>query len=233
MQLEPSVETILSKSFLADVQPELARHLLQRSRIREVPAGRIFIDQSQPHRCGLILSGLARVYTVKIDGVEATLRRVGPGAAVGVRAIIGQRNRVTVQAISDVEFLDLDASLLVSTGRDHASLAWAIAQELDRRLGDTELQAQSASTGTVLQKLASALLDLSVDRDALEVAMSQERLAEVIGASREWVGQQLRSLDRHGLIALSRARIVLVDPMSLQSIASDPSSDRLHAIAAD
>lgn len=233
MHLEPSIEAVLPDSFLADVRPELRRQLLQRSRIREVPAGRTFIDQGQPHRCGLILSGLARVFTVKLDGAESTLRRVGPGAAIGVRAIVGRRNRVTVQAISDVELLDLDASLLVSTARDHASVAWAIAQELDRRLDDTELQAQSASTGTVLQKLASALLDLSVDRDGLEVTMSQERLAEVIGASREWVGQQLRSLDRHGLIALSRTRIVLVDPIGLQSIASDPSSDRLQPIAAD
>lgn len=220
-EFESGVQVALSRSFLAEVEPQLAESLLHRSRIREISASRIFIDQDKPHKCGLILSGLARVYTVKLDGAEATVRRVGSGAAVGVRAIVGRPNRVTVQAITDVEFLELDSARLVSTGRQEVSLAWAIARELDRRLEDTEAQAESATAGTVMQKVASALLDHGVERDGLEVVMSQERLAEVIGASREHVGHELRLLARRGLVRLSRAHILLVDPLELQSLASD------------
>lgn len=216
---EPALEAAVARSFLAALERDIVDTLLQRAHLRDVPATRIFIDYAQPHRCGLIVSGLARVYTVRLDGAQGTLRRVGPGAAVGIKALLGRQNRVTVQAITDVEFLEINDELLVRLGNEHAPLAMAIAEEIDRRLEDTELQAESNSAGSVIQKVAGALLDLSVEGQPLEVELSQEAMAEMIGASREWVGQELRVLAGDGLIRLDRARITLLEPLHLQEVA--------------
>jgi CRP-like cAMP-binding protein len=212
---ELTIEAAISRSFLADINRETVAPLLARARLRDVPAGTVFIDPARFARCGLIVSGLARVY-LRVDGAQATLRRVAGGAAVGIRAIVGRPNRVTVQAITDVEFLEIDAELLVRTARREAELAMALAEEIHRRLEDTELQSGTLATGTVRQKVAGALLDHSVEGEPLVAELSHETLAEMIGASREWVGHELRALAREGLVRLGRARVTLLDPIRLQ-----------------
>lgn len=219
---ELRIKAAVACSFLAGADRSVVASLLRRSRLRDVPAGRVFIDESQPHRCGLVVSGLARVYILRTSGGQSTLRRVGVGAAVGIRALVGHPNRVAVQAIDDCEFLELDAPLLISLARQHASLAMALAEEIDRRLEDTELQAESLSVGSLIQRVAGTLLDLSVEGEPLEVQLSQEALAEIVGASRERVGRGLRLLAADGAIRLHRSRITLVAPLQLQSVARKP-----------
>lgn len=217
-----SIESAVARSFLAGVDQDLVARLLQGARLHEVAAGRVFIDQSRSQRAGLVVSGLARVFTVGFDGAQWTVRRVGPGATVGIRAIPGHDNRLTVQAISDVEFHEFDAQRLIGLAREHVSLAMALAEEIDRRLEDVELQAESHAVGTVLQKVAGALLDLSVEGEVFDVELSQEALAEIAGSSRERVGHELRLLASNGWIRMQRARITLLDPLELQTVARNP-----------
>lgn len=228
---ELSVEVALANSFLASVDQTLLRRVVGVRRIHEIPGGRRFIDESRPHRCGLVVSGLARVFATRPDGSEVTLRRVGSGAAVGVKAILGRRNQLSVQAITDVEFLDFDAEELVRLAHEYPSLAMAIAAEIDRRLEDTELEIGS-QRGTVIQRVAALLLDLSADGEPLVVELSQERLAAMVGASRERVGHELRALSAQRLLRHERGRITLIDALSLQAVAGDPHRHGLRQTAA-
>jgi len=222
--VEPVVEHALAKSFLARVPDAIVHRLIANAPIREIPAGRLFLKEADPHRCGMMITGLARVYVVRPNGAQVTLRRIGPGAAVGVRAMVGRRNLVNAQAITDCEVLRLDAEVLVSQGVKEAALGWAIALELGRRLEDVHLIIEGSLAGSVRQKIAGVLLDLTVEEGPLGVEMTQEELAEAVGASREAVGRELRWLDSEGLIQLKRGAISLTDPFSLQSIARNPST---------
>lgn len=223
------MRTALSSSFLAQVDAPTVDELLRDTHVREVPAGRVFISEAHSLRCGLLLSGLARVFVTRLDGSEVTLRRVGTGAAVGVKAIVGRRNQAGVQAITAVEFLEFDPLRLIDLGRRNAALAMAIAAEIDRRLEDTELELGS-QRGSVRQRLAAVLLDLSAEGEPLEVHLSQERLAAMIGASREHTGHELRTMSVLGLVRRERARITLLDPLRLQALARDPGSQRALSI---
>ncbi len=214
------LRTAVQASFLAGVEPDIVADLLEGRRIREVAAGSVFVDESRPARCGLVLSGLARVYAVRVDGSQVTLRRVGVGAAVGVRALLGRGNQLRVQAISAVEFLELDAAQLIGSGFRHPTLAMAIAAEIDRRLEDTEIEL-SGRQGSVLQRVAAVLLDLSAEGQPLGVTISHERLAEMIGASRVRVSHEVRALAEAGLIRQDRGQITLLDALRLQAVARD------------
>ena len=205
-------------SFLGGVRPAVVAQVLELAYVREIPAGRVFAGASRGHRCGVVVSGLARAYSVREDGSQATQRRVSAGSAVGIHAMVGHRNGVHVQAITDVEFLELNPKLILQLARQDSTLAFAVAEEIDRRLADTEAQVESVA-GRVIQKIASALLDLTVEGRPLEVMISQERLAEAVGASRERVGYELRNLARDRLVRAARARIMIVDPLRLQAIA--------------
>lgn len=85
---------------------------------------------------------------------------------------------------------------------------------------------EGSLAGSVRQKIAGVLLDLTVEEGPLGVEMTQEELAGAVGASREAVGRELRWLEREGLIQLKRRAIGLTDPFSLQSIARNPSTRR-------
>lgn len=226
IELEPAIATAISHSFLAQVPADLVGRLLAGARLREIAAGQLFISTEEPHRCAIVVEGLARAYRLLPSGAAVTMRRVGPGAAVGVRAIVGRRNDLNVVGISHCVFLPLDSARLVALARDSAPLAWAIAEELNRRLDDTQLENESTVAGSVLQKTAGALLDMSIDGPALEVHMTQERFAELVGASREAVGRELRALAATKLITLERGRFIVRDALRLQSVARGRTSRR-------
>lgn len=218
------VVSALGLSFLAQVSPNVVARLAMHSVMHHIPAGRIFVEPGESQRCGVIFSGLARVYSVGLDGRHVTFRRVGPGGAVGIRALIGRRSGVTVQAVTEIEFCELDGRSLRQLGLQDPTVAMAIAQEIDRRLEDTELHIENALGGGVLQRTAGALLDLSPDGEPLYVHASQAALAEIVGASRDWVGRALRILEERRLIQRSRAVTWITDPMQLQAVARGPSA---------
>lgn len=223
MALDPQLDDAIARSFLAGVAPALVETLLGQARVREIPAGRVFITPDDQFRCGILVDGLARAYVVRNDGSETTVRRVGPGAAVGIKAVIGQRNDVSVAALADCAFLPLDSARLVELGHQHPDLGWAIAEEQGRHLSDTQRVLQWL-WGTVAQRAAGLLLDLIVDDEA-GVTISVEALADRIGASREATGRALHQLADAGLIRRLRARIVVNDVPGLERAARGGDDD--------
>jgi len=215
MEPDPELADAVRQSFLADVEPAVVRELLRDVRLWEFEAGSDIIDAKDPSRCGIMVDGLARVYIVRADGAEVTLRRVGSGSAIGIKAMIGQHNDFSVSALTGCVVLPLDSTRLVDLGRQHPSLAWAIAEETGRRLDDTQRHIGSIAFGSVAQRVAGFLLDLIVDDEA-RVVSTQEELADRIGASRESVGRALRSLASAGLIRQDRAAIVVRDARRLE-----------------
>lgn len=225
IDLEPAAVAAIRQSFLAEVPDHLVRQLVGPARVREIPAGSVFITPEHC-RCGVLVAGLARVYCIRHNGAEVTIQRVGPGAVLGIGAISGRAGDNCVVAVCDCLFLSFDASQLVNIGRQHVSVAWAIAKELAQRLDDAERRCKGAIPGTVVQRSAAALLDLCVDVEPIEVRLTQERMAEAIGASREAVGRAFRWLATAGLVDIGRGKVMIQDPLGLQSIARDTFEQR-------
>lgn len=227
---EDDIERALATSFLARLPRKLADELVESSTIREVPAGREFASAAEPLRFGILVRGLARVYVVRPHGEQVIVRRAAPGAALGMGALIGARFGATIQAVTDCEILRLDAGLVLRLARTRPEVAMAIVQELGQRIGELLEEMQRPDRAAVHQKVAVALLDRAVDGDPPEVAITQESLAESVGASRESVGRVLRALGRAGAIRLERGRVVLVDPVALERSAHErrlgPASSR-------
>lgn len=76
--------------------------LMSRMKVRVLNPGDAFCHVGQEdHEVGLLLSGLLRVYTVSVDGTEATLDFVFPVAPVAAidAATSGGPSQVTIEAI--------------------------------------------------------------------------------------------------------------------------------------
>lgn len=82
-------------------------------------------------------------------------------------------------------------------------------------------------TGQVPQRLARAILiqaevhgEPAPDGGAMLTHVSHQDLAELVGASRQWVTKALADLQDRGLIRLARRRIVVLDRPRLHQFAS-------------
>lgn len=215
------VQRALAASFLADVDAQTARAVTETGTLHLVRAGEIFIGQAETHRCGIIVNGLARVFLSLTDGREKTVREVTMGAAVGVAALTGIPNPVSVQAVVESHVLDLDPRALIARAERVPSLAMAIAREVTHRLHDT-YRVMAVEFGNVRQRLARLLIDLAAGRpeEPAIVTASHPELAARLGCSREWVTRTLAAFRRDGLVATERDRILLLDPMRLHVVAN-------------
>lgn len=223
--LDGAVRSAVADSFLAAVEARIVSRLLEAGRVCEISSGRVFIDSVRRQRCGFVVSGLARVYMVRPNGAQLTLRRVHKGGAIGVRALVGGANTLSVEALTDVEFLELDPGVLHREAMKSPELAWSIAREVSKRLEDTETHIAAVSGESVVQRVAMALVDMVGDELPSALSMSQEHLADVVGASREQVGHVVRKLARDGILKLSRRRVVVLDANRLRALFSSASAD--------
>jgi CRP/FNR family cyclic AMP-dependent transcriptional regulator len=221
---DASVTSAIRQSFLAGVPQDVVDQLVTNAVLMQVSAGQILIRASEKQTCGVIVSGLARVYLQREDGRQVTMRRIGVGASEGITALAAGHNPVSVQAITDCIFLRLQAGRLVTIARSDPRLGWAIAEELTRRLEDTCHEFMNAASGSVRQRVARCLLDRAAPGKRggrLEVDLTQEALAEAIGAARESVGEELRRFSAHHVVELARGRVLLHDTIKLHRAARD------------
>jgi CRP-like cAMP-binding protein len=108
------------------------------------------------------------------------------------------------------------------------SLWESIAIELNRRGRGVNIQMQKFVFDAPLVRAASLLLGMLAKsgRDdergpvPIEVRMPQERLAELLGTSRQWATALVRDLSNAGLVEWRYGRVTVLDVQALRSLAS-------------
>ncbi len=217
---EASVQSALAKSFLSGVPPRTRQELLRTSSlISRSPGG--FVISGQQGFAGIVISGLLRVY-VEVDGQIETLRNVAIGEAVGIGTLLGVRDDVWVQAVSASRILSLSLPMITMLHRDDPAFNLAAGREALRRARDTRRELILRRNGHVAERVARYILDLAAEHgsgDPVNVTITQQEIADAVGAGREPVNRAMGDARRLGAVCLGRARITISDPEKLRSIA--------------
>jgi CRP/FNR family cyclic AMP-dependent transcriptional regulator len=222
--LEPTPELIsaLAHSVLSDVPPDALRPLIESAWIEHVPAGAYQWRSGDPPQCGLLVSGLVRMFMLSPDGREATWRYARPGHLSGVALVLLRKSRAAprviggAQAVVDTTILSFDVPLMRSTALTSAPLALALGTQLALFYYDLLAGFADAAFGSVRQRVARHLLDVAIRRrETLYVPMSQQALADAAGTTREVTARALADLRSAGLISTARRNIQLLDPIGL------------------
>jgi CRP/FNR family transcriptional regulator len=117
----------------------------------------------------------------------------------------------------------LNVETLRSEARMDALLAWALAEEVTRRLYEVLGALRGNVFGSVRQRVARHLLDLAADRQqgtTLVAPVSHQALADAVGTAREVVTRTIREFRDAGMVDTSRSAIVLLAPDRLGDVAS-------------
>jgi len=219
---DPAAARAIALSVFARLPPAALDTVLAGCRDVSVAAGHLFMgaDQPAPYRSGLVVSGLLRLYVLSADGRQVNIRYAGPGYFLGAASTVGGELRFPVagvQAVTAARVLYLDQVRLRSAARAEAAVAWALLEQVVRYQRDLIRLLAGTAFGSIRERTAMHLLDLSAARSdgALVAPVTQQALADAVGTTRETVARALGELRLSGSIATVRGGILLRDPEQL------------------
>jgi CRP/FNR family transcriptional regulator, cyclic AMP receptor protein len=214
------IDVVRKAPLFAALDDEAARALMETMTSSHLERSDIlFREGDQGDRVYVIGEGKIKLGRSSIDGRENLLAILGPGEMFGELSLFDPGPRTaTATAIAETQLIalgheDLD-SFLVGRPAVAANLLAALARRLRRT---NEALADLVFTD-VPGRVAKALLDLSTRfgrraDDGILVAheLTQEELAQLVGASRETVNKALADFASRGWIKLEARAVVLTD----------------------
>jgi CRP/FNR family transcriptional regulator, cyclic AMP receptor protein len=226
MVADRDVEGALARSFLGRLPPEVVARLRAAGERADYPAGTTIYRAGSGPRAMLVVRGLFRVYMSSVEGRQVTVRYARPGDVLGIAVLVGGPANVSVQALAASSLFRISSRALTGAAHNDARVAWALAEELNRRLYESLQQTAVNAFGSVRQRVAVHLLDLAsaqLHPDGRLVAqVSQQELADAAGSVREVVARVLRDFRVAGIVATSSDSVLILDAARLYSESGGP-----------
>lgn len=178
--------------------------------IRRVPRNTQVIRAGEPSRfVYLILSGTLSITLSNEEGREAILVELGPGDLFGdMAAIDGQAGSVTVEARSPSALIALPRATFKRCLEAYPSVTLFVMRTLIARLEEANRRITSLCLDDVTTRVIQLLLrsHLGAGRDA-EGKLNRQRIAKMVGASREMVSRVLTDLQARGRISINDGHV--------------------------
>jgi CRP/FNR family cyclic AMP-dependent transcriptional regulator len=184
----------------------------------------LFREGDQGDRLYVIGEGKIKLGRTSIDGRENLLAILGPGEMFGELSLFDPGARTaTATAVAETQLIALGNEDLHAFLSGHPTVAAKLLAALARRLRRTNEALADLVFTDVPGRVAKALLDLSMRfgrpaEDGILVAhdLTQEELAQLVGASRETVNKALADFASRGWIKLEARAVVLTDAERLR-----------------
>lgn len=187
-------------------------------------AERLFDEGASGNQLYVVLDGKIKLTRAAADGRENLLMVVGPGEMFGELSLFDPRPRTaSAIAVTDSRLGALAHDHLRSWLTGRPDVALHLLQALAQRLRRTNDVMADLVFTDVPGRVAKALLDLAdrfgaVRDDGLQVNhdLTQEELAQLVGASRETVNKALADFAARGWLQLSAKSVLLIEPERLR-----------------
>lgn len=219
------VEEVLARSGLGQgVEPDALGALVGQLLPVDFPRGHtIFVEGEPGDRLYVIVSGKVKIRRRASDGRENLLAILGPTDMFGELAIFDPGPRTSsVTTITAVRAVSMDRVALQAWIADRPEIAEQLLRVLARRLRRTNDSLADLIFTDVPGRVAKQLLQLvqrfgAQEGSALRVThdLTQEEIAQLIGASRETVNKALAEFAQRGWIRVEGKSVLILDPERL------------------
>jgi CRP/FNR family transcriptional regulator, cyclic AMP receptor protein len=163
----------------------------------------------------MIQSGKVKVFIGDEEGREIILKILGPGAFFGEMSMIDKQPRsASVTTLEPSIFQVLTHSLFEKCVEQEPRIATMVMQILAQRVREADRKIGTLALMDVYGRVASTLLELAVYQDGKLVVgekLSQQDLANMVGASREMVNRILKDLVDRGCISIESKNITIIN----------------------
>lgn len=213
------LHNIETGAWFSKLSQTLRSAILSRAFVRRINDGDPLASRGTPAEewCG-VAKGAVRVSSASLAGKQVTLTYVEPGTWFGDIALFDGLPRThdadahgptTLLAVRKADFKQLLSQ--------HVELYDALLRLNCRRLRLMFDQFEDLNTRPLRSRLARQLLLLAKSYGVAEgeqvrigLALAQEDLAQLLGASRQRVNQELKSFEREGSLRVEPTRLVIL-----------------------
>jgi len=219
---------IESGSWFSKLSQPLRQAILARATVRRHADGATLSARGSPAQdwCG-VAKGAVRVSSVSLSGKQVTLTYVEPGTWFGDIALFdglprthdaSAHGETTLLVVRKADFKELLAS--------HAELYDALLRLNCRRLRLMFDIIEDLNTRPLAARLAKQVLLLARsygveqgEEIRIGLQLAQEDLAQMLGASRQRVNQELKIFERDGAVRIEPTRLVVLSKDKLLAVA--------------
>ena len=184
----------------------------------------------------ILLDGRVKIYELSREGKELILWFCFPGELFGLAEVVKRKFReVNAQACSHVEMLVIKYAYFEQFLYDHPAVAMNVISLLSNRLrelGDVLLNLASDDVTSRVIKLITRLsarygkpFENSI---YLDIPLTHQEMADMIGTSRQTVTTVLGNLRRKGILRTEQRNIYIQNSEWLESFAGKADGLRLH-----
>ncbi|HTL81477.1 MAG TPA: Crp/Fnr family transcriptional regulator [Bacteroidia bacterium] len=183
----------------------------------------LFTEGKKPSAVHLLKQGKIKLFTTDQQGRERIIHLARPGDLMGYRAALGNDTySCSATALEDavVYALPIDTFLLLLDR--NATLSHSVIRLLTAELRHAEHHLGGSARKTVKARLAEAMLLIAdtygfeADGATLDLSLSREELAAMVGTATETTIRILKSMEEEGLVATNGRKIRLPDMDALR-----------------
>ncbi|PQJ78225.1 Crp/Fnr family transcriptional regulator [Polaribacter porphyrae] len=194
--------------------------------VRKIKKGELLFKEGE-HINGVfcIKDGVCKVSKMSANGRNQIISLVKRGNLLGERSLISDEvANLNAVALQDMEVCFIPKEEIISDLEKNSNFSMSVLKTMAGNLRDTDNLVVDMAQKTVKQRLAETLLNLhakfSLPNDEfINVNLSREDFADIIGAATESTIRLLSGFKKKGLIAINGKRIAITNKTELEKVA--------------
>lgn len=207
------------------VNQEAIQRFLSHCRTRKIPKkGLILKAGGAADHLYYLVEGSASVIDSDEDGNEIILAYLNTGDFIGEMGLFYKTEQRTANirarsacVLAEIEYKKLHALFTTDLKDEHPQILTAVGLQLAQRLLQTSRRVTRLAFMDVSGRVARTLTELCTEPDAkthpdgMQLHISRQEIARIVGCKRETVGRVLKSMQKKGLVAAKGMNIVVHD----------------------
>lgn len=223
-------EAINNGRWFSSLSPSLRHDILRCAYVKRHKNGDLLCARGDPPEQWIACArGAVRVSSTTVSGKQVTLTYVEPGIWFGDVAMFdGDRRTHDAYAHGDTTTLNVARADFQKILANHVELYEALMRLQARRIRQLFGLVEDLNTLPLRARLAKQLTHLvrSYGAPALDdgshmrigLHLAQEELAQLLGASRQRVNQELKAMEREHIIRIEQGGLVVLDRAGLMRL---------------
>ncbi|HLX24261.1 MAG TPA: Crp/Fnr family transcriptional regulator [Usitatibacter sp.] len=198
---------------LSAIADPFVRELASLGRLRSYPKNTVFITEGDSSdSVFVVLSGRVKIFLSDTEGHEMILDTQGPGEYVGEMALDGNPRSASVMTTEATTFAVVSRDPIKEAIRRNPDFALDMISKIIDRARLATNSVKDLALLDVYGRVARLLLNMAVERNGkLEIPekLTQQEIAERVGASRDMVSRIFRDLTAGGYISVESRHITI------------------------
>jgi CRP-like cAMP-binding protein len=183
----------------------------------------LYYEGTKPLGIFCINSGVVKVYKTASNGKEQIIHLAQKGDFLGYAALLGEENYTnSAMIIEDARICFIPREAFLSTLLKNTEFFKRITKQLSHEIGVMEDKLTDATQKSIRERLAFVLLQLASsygieggENQKIDLVLSREELAGIVGTATESVIRLLSEFKKDELIDLEGKKIIVKDKRGL------------------